>query len=113
MDLSPVMRQVIAYAKGNPGALVCLTDYLNKPDGRAIKFFSFLESNPSVRGTDIYILYSDLGGKDKKKVHEILTKVPHDIVVEAASKQDYSGRELIKPYLVEETNDHGIDYHEL
>jgi len=40
-------------------------------------------------------------------------KVPHDIVVEAASKQDYSGRELIKPYLVEETNDHGIDYHEL
>lgn len=50
-------------------------------------------------GTDLYVLFSDLCGKDPGKTVRLIRDCPKGILIDAASRQDYSGRELVKEYL--------------
>lgn len=96
------MTELISYAKGNPGAITFLIQVFVNPNSNltlAIKLENKLKTITTLRGTNIYVLYSDLANKNMEKLELILDKVPNDTLEEACSKQDYSGRELIKPFI--------------
>ena len=54
----------------------------------------------SIRGTNIWVLYSDLCDKDLNKVYWLCESCPSDILEDACSRQDYSGRALVAGYLL-------------
>ena len=90
---------LLMLSQGNPGALTFLTEVMNEKDiSIGLPILLKLESCVVV-GTALYILWNDLGNKDLNKVAEICKKVPNNILIEACKRQDYSGVELIKPYL--------------
>ena len=93
------MKEILKYAQGNPGALTFLMQMMNPENfANAIMIFTKLESAPSIRGTNLYVLWSDLCGKDISKVETLCRNCPTDILEDACSRQDYSGRELVSKY---------------
>ena len=52
-------------------------------------------------GTDIYILWSDICNNNLDLMSYILNNSPKEIVIEAASKQDYSGRQILSKWIKE------------
>lgn len=95
-----VLQFLSTYAQGNRGAVMFITQLFNYDDDifGAIDVMSKIE-RCNIKGTNLYVLYSDLANKDMKMVIKICAKVPDDILIDACSRQDYSGRELIKPYI--------------
>ena len=83
-------------AKGNPGAPTFLIELLKI--GQDTPTLDKIESSGIV-GTDLYVLWSDLCGKDMEKVVHLVDKCPLDTLKDACSRQDYSGRELVAKYL--------------
>ena len=55
--------------------------------------------NSGIIGTDLYVLWSDLCERDIKKVIQLMDNCPLDILKDACSRQDYSGRQLISEYI--------------
>lgn len=93
-------QRYISWAKGNPGALNFLTTMVHPSNAMmSSSILQKIQSISSLRGTNLYVLWSDLGDKDMKKVAEICRLVPDDVLADACSRQDYSGRDVIAPYL--------------
>ena len=91
---------IIEWAKGNPGAMTFLME-LNQEDPEVIEsILKKLLENPSIRGTQLYVLWSDLCEKDLNKVKILCEKCPDAVLIDACSRQDYSGRELVNDYLI-------------
>ena len=63
------------------------------------EFIQKLEEAKSIRGTNLYALWSDLCGKDMAKVETLCKNCPTDILEDACNRQDYSGRELVSEYV--------------
>lgn len=98
------MNELIKWSEGNPGALDFLMRVFMSPEAtipQAITVQAKLEKYKSIRGTNIYVLYSDLCNKDIEKVCLLLNTCPQEVLEDACSRQDYSGRELVKEYLVD------------
>jgi hypothetical protein len=95
-----MIKLMMKYADGNPGAAVFLVE-LFSPENLiyAIPIVTKMEKIPSLKGTNLYVLWSDLCGKDISKVADLCTKCPNDILEDACSRQDYSGRSLVANYL--------------
>jgi len=97
------MRDIMKWAEGNPGALNFLMTVFATPDsislGKAAQIDSKIRQCDTLRGTNLYVLYSDLCDKDLDKVAELCAKCPNEILEDACSRQNYSGRELVKEYL--------------
>lgn len=85
------------WAEGNFGALNFLEEVLHHEKMDAIVYTLTICS--SIRGTNLWVLYSDLCGKDMNKVVSLIEKCPPHILSNACSRQDYSGRELVKHFL--------------
>ena len=94
------MEQMIQWSKGNPGALnFLMTVYGPSANlSQAATIDAKLRQCPSIRGTNLYVLYSDLCGQDIDKVVQLCMKCPDSILENACSRQDYSGRELVTEY---------------
>ena len=94
------MNQLIEWAKGNPGALMFLMQ-LVKPENfaNALVIVSKLENMQTIRGTNLYVLFSDLANANLDIVAYLCENCPPPILEDACSRQDYSGKELIKNYL--------------
>lgn len=96
------MNQLIEWSKGNPGAFNFLMTVFASPEtnlSQAATIESKLKQCPSIRGTNLYVLYSDLCEMDVSKVVELCMKCPDDVLEKACNSQDCSGRELVKDYL--------------
>lgn len=96
------MNELIEWSEGNPGALDFLFKVFMSPEanlGQAAFIASKLESYTTLRGTNIYILYSDLCDRDINKVVTLLKNCPQDILEDACNRQDYSGCKMVKEYL--------------
>lgn len=63
------MNQIIQWSKGNPGALTFLMSMM-QPNNMifALTIIQKLEEAESIRGTNLYVLWSDLCGRDMSKV---------------------------------------------
>ena len=58
-----------------------------------------LENLKSIRGPNLYVLWSDLCDRNLSLVAKLCENCPSDILEDACSRQDYSGKELIKNYI--------------
>ena len=95
------MKTIVELAQGNPGALMFLIKLAQAENpGRDLFIAMRLEKLESIRGTNLYVLWSDLCGNDMDQVYSLLEKCPPNILEDACSRQDYSGRELVSPYMV-------------
>lgn len=93
--------QLIAASQGNPGAAVALGTMAQAGMHDTIEtILSY-----GIRGTDIYILFSDLAGKNVDKVKAIVASVPKELLVEAAHRQDRSGSKLISLFFTDRETD--------
>lgn len=54
----------------------------------------------SIRGTNIWVLFSDLCDKDLNKVFWLCSNCPNDVLEYACSRQDYSGTALVAKYFI-------------
>jgi hypothetical protein len=100
MKYAEVFPEMLRLADGNPGAMVFLMELMaDKNLIHAIPIASKITTCPTLKGTNLYVLYSDLGNKDFALICNICLKVPDNVLEDACSRQDYSGIDLIKPYL--------------
>lgn len=98
---------IAEWSDGNFGAL----DFLMQLDGHNSAVFGLgsrtppkiiikkLIDCPSIRGTNIWVLYSDLCEKDFGIVAILCKSCPNDILEDACNRQDYSGQKLVESYL--------------
>lgn len=88
---------IIKWAEGNPGAMNFLEEvlYHEKMNFIVPKLTKF----DSIRGTSLWILYSDLCEKNMDKVVSLLNNCPQNILEDACNRQDRSGRKLVSKYI--------------
>lgn len=94
---------IVEYSAGNPGAMSFLMKTFADPEAdlvNALIVDNKLKKCPSIRGTNLYVLWSDLCNQDITKVVQVCENVPDEILEEACNRQDYSGRELIQEFIV-------------
>ena len=90
---------LLPLADGNPGAMTFLIQIISDDNLiHCLPIMSKIEST-GIKGTDLYVMYSDLCNKDMLLVKKLCLACPNDILIDACSRQDYSGRELVKEYL--------------
>lgn len=90
------MQTFNSLAQGNPGAMNFLMQ-LGHPDV-PVRTIAKVQ-NSGITGTDLYVLYNDLCDRDMRKVINLMDKCPKDLLQDACSRQDYSGKQLIEQYL--------------
>lgn len=94
------MKNIILYGEGNPGAMSFLLLLMNPENAKSYDVVApRLEEATSIRGTNLYVLWSDLCGRDLDKVVKLCKTCPINILEDACNRQDYSGCELVRPYL--------------
>lgn len=96
------MLGLLSLAQGNPGALTFLMELISPENTiHSLPIAVKIDRIKSLRGTNLYVLYNDLCSKDMKLVAKLCEVCPDDVLEDACSRQDYSGRELVKPYLTQ------------
>lgn len=93
-----MLGTVMKFSKGNPGAMTCLMGLITEALIPALTILPKIEKL-EIYGTDLYVFWSDLCNKDYDLMVKLCKDCPDDILKDACSRQDYSGRELVKPYL--------------
>ena len=92
------ISEVIKMAEGNPGALKCLIAINSSLNSNSILT---LIKEYGIVGTDIYILWSDICNNNLDLMCYILNNSPKESIIEAVSKQDYSGRQILSKWIEE------------
>jgi hypothetical protein len=90
------VNQMVRISKGNPGAAMALVE-IAKTSPAYIDYIDRI----GLRGSDVYVLFSDICDKNVTEMIAILRAVDQgrlseDIFFDACGRQDYSGKELIK-----------------
>lgn len=95
-----MMEQIMRLSNGNPGAMNCIMGMLTGEIENSVAALTIIPKieELGITGTDLYVLWSDLCGKDYQRMAELCKNCPNDILIDASSRQDYSGRELVKDY---------------
>lgn len=96
-----VIADLTKRSEGNPGAMQCLVEMISRPSEElmgSIKIIQTLDQL-EITGSDIYVFWNDLAGKDWEVMEYLAGYVPGQTLKEACSRQDYSGRELVKDWL--------------
>lgn len=94
-------KTVLTWSQGNPGALNFLMLLLYATDMQKVVITAKLERCSTIRGFQLYILFKDLCGGDMVNVAELCINCPNAVLIDACSRQDGSGKELIRKYLKE------------
>jgi len=93
------MKQIIEWSQGNPGAMQFLIQFLNPKNAvLGLSILPTLEKATTIRGANLYVLWSDLCHKNLSKVETLCLICPIPILEDACSRQDYSGQELVAKY---------------
>lgn len=96
---------VIKMSDGNPGAMTALMEMLESsnidPDGAMGGLVPILSLDThGIYGTDIYVLHSDICGREMPKTLAVLRACQlgffsGTVLRDACSRQDYSGRDMV------------------
>ena len=96
-----MFAQIMEWADGNPGAAIFLMGLLDDEHlFQALPIALKIEECKTIRVTNLYVLFSDLCNKDYELCAHLCRTCPNDVLEDACSRQDYSGRELVHPYLL-------------
>jgi len=91
-----LLKELLQWAQGNLGAGAFLK-LLTEPENVAI--LQKLEEAKSIRGSNLYILWSDLCDRDLAKVETLCKKCPTAVLEDACNRQDFTGRKLVAEYV--------------
>ena len=95
------MLELLKWAQGNPGALICLVGLMDiESDVTKLAILTKIQKL-EIFGTDLYVLWSDISNKDYNLMEYLCRYVPEELLKDASSRQDYSGIELLKEYILE------------
>lgn len=96
-----MLQQLATLGNGNPGAMTCLLGIMNGSPEILVAGLTILPKiqELNIIGTDLYVFWSDICGKDYDKMVKLCKDCPDDILIDACSRQDRSGRELVTPYM--------------
>ena len=92
------INELVNLAQGNMGAASFLNKLGQYDPIRAFLILITIRNNEPLRGGKLWVLYKDLGNMDLDRVYELCAHTPHNILVEACCRNDYSGLELVAPY---------------
>jgi len=97
------MKQLLVkLSGGNPGAINCLVGMLSPSiliPAKATEILHYLNEY-NIKGTDVYVLFSDICERNYDLMHYLCTQVPQKLLVDACSRQDYSGKGLVAGYVL-------------
>lgn len=93
------MEKLLEYSQHNPGAMSFMVVLL-QPENlvKSVSIMKKLEEAKSIRGTNLYVLWSDLCGREIEKVEILCKNCPTDILEDACSREDWSGVKLVSEY---------------
>lgn len=93
---------VIVLANGNQGAINFLMELVhgNHELGSIVNVLKFAITK-KVMGTDLYVLWNDLCDRNMATVFATVHDISWDVLADACSRQDYSGRQLVANYILE------------
>src|SRR5688500_1612259 len=97
------MKTFMEFAQGNIGALSFITE-VSVNQAYPVRTLLRLDESGMV-GAPLYILWSDICGRDAKKVIHLVDNCPLDILKEACSKESSEGeggKEMLEPYMLKE-----------
>lgn len=92
------INELVNFAQGNIGAASFLNKLSQYDEMKSILILMTIKNNEELRGAKLWVLYKDLGNMELDRVYELCAHTPHNILVEACCRSDYSGRELVAPY---------------
>lgn len=93
-------ERLLELAEGNPGAITALVEIaITLEDVEIAMVMSKIEECSTLRGTNLYVMWSDLCDRDVHKVKTLCENCPSEILEDASRRQDYSGVSLIKDYI--------------
>jgi len=100
-NMIEAIADITQRSKGNPGAMKCLIEMISRPPEELIGSIKIIQTldHLDITGSDIYVFWNDLAGKDWEIMEYLAGYVPGKTLKEACSRQDYSGRELVKEWL--------------
>ncbi len=91
-------QEVLKISKGNPGAMQAIMSI--STSNFAEDIINRLNNCPSIQGTNLYVLSSDLCNNDVQMIHKLCTSsISNTELEDACSRQDYSGRAIAAKYL--------------
>lgn len=93
-----MMKLVMEWSQGNPGAMTFLLELISVANGETLTTIEKITEMKTLRGTNLYVLWSDICDKDMKNVHEVVKTIPADILEDACNRQDYSGKKIVLDY---------------
>jgi len=107
IELTDSMMDVtIKMCEGNPGAMTFIMEGMKEssnidPDGFPEIGFILNADRCGIYGTDLYVLWSDLCGRDMTLSIALLRAtqlgiVSDELLADACSRQDYSGKGMIE-----------------
>ncbi len=98
------VADLLSWINGNPGAMTFLTDLLKYNDKNiSVPIILKLNNLKSIRGTNLWVLWSDICHKNMNTVYKLLTSdCPNSVLEDACSRQDYSGTRLVEKYIKDE-----------
>ena len=97
------INELVNFAQGNMGAASFLNKLSQHDPIESILILMTIKNNDELRGAKLWVLYKDLGNMDLDRVYELCAHTPHNILVEACSRSDRSGLELVAPYCTAST----------
>jgi hypothetical protein len=98
--MTPFTKLLAEWSDGNPGAAVALMGLFSNENVQfSLPIMGKLERCKTIRGTNIYVMFSDLCGKDYHVMCKLCLNCPDDVLEDACNRQDYSGRELVAEYI--------------
>ena len=104
-ETSTIQEGIAAMSDGNPGALTAMMEIMTSdhihPDNVLGGYSAIMRLDTwEIYGTDIYVFWSDICGKDTTKMMAVIRACQMGyfnpvILKDACSRQDYSGKDLV------------------
>jgi hypothetical protein len=106
LELTDNMQSaIVKMAEGNPGAAIALCELATRSTDNPLGGLGMmlLLDSFGIYGTDIYVLFSDISGKDVNLMCAYLIAakeglLPTSILKDACSRQDRTGKSLLQFY---------------
>lgn len=94
-------EMILKLANSNPGALHCLMGLLtvSRLQEHEVGLILLTLDGHDIKGTDIYVLWNDITLKQYGLMFYLVMYVPKEELVNACSKQDRTGRQLLINYI--------------
>lgn len=100
-----IQNVIVKMSDGNPGAITAMMELLSKAnqidksESFPVSYILLLDTY-GIYGTDIYVMYNDICGRNLAKFMATIRATQlglfdSKLLVDACSRQDYSGRELV------------------